>query len=57
MQPHLSVNGSGEVELREFAATVEGVIESFATRYPALDQVRHHMYLQTAVVRLSDLNA
>lgn len=53
MQPHLSVNGSGEVELREFAATVEGVIESFATRYPALDQVRHHMYLQTAVVRLS----
>jgi len=43
VQPHLELapgEGAGEpeVRLREFPATVEGVIQSFQARFPALDE-------------------
>jgi len=32
VQPNTLVNGQGEVELKEYPVTVEGVIESFVER-------------------------
>jgi hypothetical protein len=40
VQPHLVLEGEDDVKLVEFAASVEGVVESFKARFPAHDEVR-----------------
>lgn len=36
LQPVTSISSGGKVELKTFDASVEGLIESFAARFPVL---------------------
>lgn len=44
VQPHLAMEGD-TVKLVEFDVTLEGIIESYKARYPALDEVNAKFYL------------